>query len=282
MVKATKSKRGMRQQVHPKKLMSKARNIVDQRKWDNHFKQLKAYKRKHGNCDVPKRYPPNPQLGQWVQMQRKNYKKGKLSDDRIEWLEGLGFKWDCPTMSEARINADQQKWNEHFKDLKAYKRKHGNCDVPQRYLPNPQLRKWVDNQRSRKEQLSEDRVQRLEELEFNWGRTNLSWEERFKELKSYQRKHGHCSVPKQYAANPQLAIWVDTQRVSHKKGKISDERAECLEELGFQWGRAHVRDVEPSSSTRTTRKRESVRQNIVGAPSKGAETQSLDVLISPG
>ena len=31
--------------------------------WDEMFKQLQAYKEKHGNCNVQFRFPENPALG---------------------------------------------------------------------------------------------------------------------------------------------------------------------------------------------------------------------------
>jgi hypothetical protein len=34
--------------------------------WEMQFNKLKAYKAIHGNCKVPKMYPPDPQLGRWV------------------------------------------------------------------------------------------------------------------------------------------------------------------------------------------------------------------------
>lgn len=34
--------------------------------WEMQFNKLKAYKAIHGNCKVPKTYPPDPQLGRWV------------------------------------------------------------------------------------------------------------------------------------------------------------------------------------------------------------------------
>jgi len=61
--------------------------------WDKRFEQLKRYKKDHGDCNVPRKYKANPQLGEWVHEQRKLYKNGKLSKERINLLKGIGFKW---------------------------------------------------------------------------------------------------------------------------------------------------------------------------------------------
>ena len=100
------------------------------------------------------------------------------------------------------------------------------------------------NQRSRKGELSDDHVERLEELGFDWGRTFVSWEERFKELQAYQRKHSNCDVPRgEKSPNPELGSWVDNQR--SRKGMLSDDRVERLNQLGFKWviGRGGLRNL---------------------------------------
>ena len=167
-----------------------------------------------------------------MQTQRKLHKKGELSDDRVERLDRLEFTWSANTS-----------WGERFNELKSYKRKHRNCDVPKNYSPNPQLGQWVQTQRSfhKRGELSDDRIERLEELGFQWvvGRGGVfntqKWNNRFNDLKSYQRKHGNCDVPQNYPHNPQLGVWVQTQRKTHKKGELSEDRIVRLNQLGFQW-----------------------------------------------
>jgi hypothetical protein len=54
----------------------------------------------------------------------------------------------------------------------AFKENQGHCGVPDRWSENPELGRWVANQRQtfRKGKLSEERVARLEALGFEWGR----------------------------------------------------------------------------------------------------------------
>ena len=158
MAKTTKGKRQQFRSASAKAGEAKGKSTIDQQKWNKRFIALQAYKRKKGNCDVPARYPPNPQLASWVQTQRKLYKRGKLSDDCLGRLERLGFSWD----------RREDSWEEHFKELKAYKRKNGDCNVPTRYPED--LGKWVDTQRQnyKRGKLLENRVERLNRLGFTW------------------------------------------------------------------------------------------------------------------
>ena len=61
--------------------------------WETRFNELINYKAKHGDCNVLSR---QGQLGRWVHEQRKNYKKNKLSQNRIDRLNGIGFDWTPP------------------------------------------------------------------------------------------------------------------------------------------------------------------------------------------
>ena len=62
--------------------------------WKRKFEALKEYKRNHGDCNVPQNSADNSQLSNWVQVQRTNYKKGKLPENRIKCLESIGFEWN--------------------------------------------------------------------------------------------------------------------------------------------------------------------------------------------
>ena len=55
--------------------------------------ELKVYKEEHGDCNVPRSYESNKQLGRWVNTQRKFYKNEELCQERTDLLEEIGFKW---------------------------------------------------------------------------------------------------------------------------------------------------------------------------------------------
>jgi superfamily II DNA or RNA helicase len=67
--------------------------------WDARYAQLLEFKSTHGHCDVPRRHPANPLLGDWVVNQRSNRKLGKLTDEQQRLLTEVGFKWQMKRRS---------------------------------------------------------------------------------------------------------------------------------------------------------------------------------------
>ncbi len=84
-------------------------------------------------------------------------------------------------------------------------------------------------------ELSPDKVACLEALGFGWGPHAARWEERFSELVRFKGEHGHCDVPRAWSKNPVLGNWVGTQRSNYRRGKLSPDRVELLEEIGFRF-----------------------------------------------
>jgi hypothetical protein len=68
----------------------KDRDSVFDERWNDMAGKLKAYRRKHGDCRVPRFYPADQSFSNWVHNQR--YSKA-LTQKRIEILEDLGFPW---------------------------------------------------------------------------------------------------------------------------------------------------------------------------------------------
>eukprot|EP01129_Flabellula_baltica_P010186 TRINITY_DN427_c0_g1_i1.p1 TRINITY_DN427_c0_g1~~TRINITY_DN427_c0_g1_i1.p1 ORF type:complete len:229 (-),score=55.22 TRINITY_DN427_c0_g1_i1:65-751(-) len=63
--------------------------------WDERFDQLKGFVRRNGHCHVPSSHK-NRQLYHWVTNQRRDYRCGVMTYERVEMLENLGFEWNNP------------------------------------------------------------------------------------------------------------------------------------------------------------------------------------------
>ena len=166
-------------------------------KWWARFGELEEYKHERGDCNVPRKFNASPQLGEWVNNQRRRYQQMKLSSERIGALERIGFEWTRPK----GWPADDAQWWKRFAELEEYKQEHGDCNVPYKYKANPQLGNWVFTQRQsyKKNVLSSERVEALESIGFEWTRPqgnsdDEQWWKRLRELKEYKKMHGDCNV----------------------------------------------------------------------------------------
>ena len=55
------------------------------------------------------------------------------------------------------------------------------------------------------------------------------------ELVAYKAIHGHTNVSRYDNENKKLGKWVNTQRNAKTKDKLSEERVNKLNEIGFVW-----------------------------------------------
>ena len=62
--------------------------------WEQRIDELLAYRQTHGDCKVPQHRPDSKHLGKWVNTQRTQLKRGKLSAERKAKLDSIGFVWD--------------------------------------------------------------------------------------------------------------------------------------------------------------------------------------------
>ena len=192
--------------------------------WDFWFGLLEGYKEEFGSCSVTQSFKYNDYaLGNWVGKQRSM--KQKLTPDRLDRLNSLGFVWD----------QHGAQWEDGFNHLVAYKEEFGDCIVPRSFIYNDyKLGSWVTLWRSGKEHLTPDRLDRLNFLGFVWDPRNVQWEEGFNYLVDYKKEFGDCLAPAVFKSNDyNLGSWVQKQR--RNKEQLIPERLDRLNGLGFVW-----------------------------------------------
>ena len=61
--------------------------------WSQNYRELVSCFDAHGHSSVPYLNPQNNKLATCVSVQRRAYKNGKCTDDRIALLERVNFNW---------------------------------------------------------------------------------------------------------------------------------------------------------------------------------------------
>jgi hypothetical protein len=131
---------------------------LHQRQWDEMYQHLVGFKETHGHPNVPHSFTKWG-LGPWVDWQRREARKGFLDPRRAEKLNAIGLTWGKDF---------DERWEENFERLLAFKRKHGHCKVQ---VKNGKLGSWVSEQRKHrvKRTLKPKREARLEAVGFIWN-----------------------------------------------------------------------------------------------------------------
>lgn len=205
---------------------------IKQKAWEDKFKQLKEFWKENGHAFVPVNYKENKSLGTWVASQRWLEAKGKLDPAKKKKLDQLGFVWTKDTEKELKAINDE-KWEESFEKLKAYKEKYGTCQVSLRV--DRVLQRWTCWQRKAfyEGKLPEDRLNRLNEIRFPWSIQEGYWMKMYDALLSFKTKYGHTRVPFQWKENHKLADWVYRTKVN--KDSLEVQKIELLDDIGFDW-----------------------------------------------
>lgn len=194
--------------------------------WEQRFTSLAAYKAKNGNCEVPRVYPSDPALPIWITHQRVAKRKGVLAPERVSRLEALGLRWEPREDEEESI----------FHHLVQFHSQFGHCNIPATHPVLGAVGNWLIAQRmaKRKGTLSEERRAKLESLGVSWDPHADAWEERCEALCAFKARKGNCDIPTSYRQDIGLYAWLIKQRTDFRRGVLSDERRDRLEQLGVE------------------------------------------------
>ena len=226
--------------------------------WDEWYEFATLYYKEHGNLDVPARLIIEKDgnkinIGYWINEQRNNYKKGKLSKEQIEKLNCIGMIWTKITKAVRKLT-----WDEMYQLAKAYYEYHGNLNIPQTFKvegydedKKTNLGQWVSEQRKNynKGTLSKERIKKLESINMIWDARNNRgkyddgfWLEMYKLAEAYYKYHGHLDIPQKFEVDgyneekiTKLGSWISNQRIRYKAGNLSKEKINLLNGIGMIW-----------------------------------------------
>lgn len=143
-------------------------------------------------------------------------------------------------MAATNRKFQEEIWNGHFNDLIKFQKKSG------RPHPGPndgemKLYHWCKNQRRfhKSNKLAEHRIEKLDKIDFKWVNINSSFEQRIKQLLQYEKDYGSLHVsqvgyPKD-SENHKLSRWVNEMRRLYNENRLTIERINRLNKIGFIW-----------------------------------------------
>lgn len=206
---------------------------VKTRTWKNYFELARKYVDAHGNLNVNSGYETDGgvKLGVWISSQRYMYGKGKLTQNQIELLESIGMEW----------NRHRSSWNAGYEYAKEYYLNCKDINVPVSYITDDgfALGSWINVQRTKNAsgKLSDDRKRKLDILDIVWSPSKSVWNAGYDSLKRFVQANHTADVPGKYIDENgfKLGVWITNQRSLKRSGKLSAERIDRLNNIGFIW-----------------------------------------------
>lgn len=200
------------------------------------FQALDSFVQREGHAFVPTNHIENEfPLGKWVSRHRLYYAKGNLEDDiRLKLESYPNWFW----------NAHDGYWEKGRRLLLQFCDREGHSIVKGTHIENGfELGQWVGIYRYhyKKNKLSQEKVDFFNSLPcWSWDVKADQWNEGFEILRKFVTRTSHAKVPATHIEEGfRLGTWVNTNRYSHSKGKLTQEKIKLLEQLpDWTWSKS--------------------------------------------
>lgn len=203
--------------------------------WEIVFEVLQEYLVEYGHFPEYFEEYHGYKIGMWCSNQRVLRNAGNLSEERINLLDSVGFIWD----------AKDERWMSSYHQASDFFEKNGRLPVRSDTILNTDLQNiyhWISHQRLQMKDgsLSSERIELLRKIgcEPNLKTADDIWDENFENLRAYVTEHGKCPATtdaRENEATNKIYRWMLYQRKYYKLGKLSINRINKLEAIGFVW-----------------------------------------------
>ena len=176
--------------------------------WEEVMSQLEKGMKDHG-------YPPRGSgMFDWLQEQKRSYRRGILSEERQKRLQDVGVSLD------SRGRAKNSDWNTMYDAMKSFKEQHGTCSLPENHT-DPRLYRWSHYQRQLRFKgcLQKEREELLDAIGFHWRRSQKHtdmWWHRFESIVLLMMRRGNVTLADVKNAtarrvSSKVKPWLDSQ-----------------------------------------------------------------------
>ena len=151
---------------------------------------------------------------------------------------------NCRELFEKLNDTLTATWDMYYECAKKYFKDNGNLEVPARFITEEgyALGSWLNNQKAIRKgkivgKLTEDQIQKLDDIGMIWDSLDYFWEQNFKLAKEYYLTYGNLDIPTNYKSKDgkHLGNWILRQRQLYKSNALTDEQIKKLDSIGMDW-----------------------------------------------
>ncbi|MEI6122392.1 MAG: helicase associated domain-containing protein [Bacteroidota bacterium] len=198
--------------------------------WENHYKDYVAFiKENPGKKLVESGSKQEGIISRWCSRQRS--RKIKLSPEQIKKLDDLEFVW------EILVGKQDLTWEKWFQQYRSFLKNNPTGIPPYKINGKTNfLNVWYVKQCQGKKLLSENQINRLNEVGFVWQIKNKieKWDSMFCKFVEYKESKDAGKPTFLTPAQPKkIQDWCSTQRTN--KTKLTAEQIKKLNDAGFSW-----------------------------------------------
>lgn len=205
--------------------------------WETGLDFLRRYVASNGDAQISVDYETVEgfRLGRWVNTQRVWRRSGRLSQDRTDRLDELGFVWEPKSVAQRdRERRDEVMllWLEDFVSA------HGHADVPTNLVltDGTNVGSWIKLVRREyvTTRIRPELVNTLSALGFDFAPMDSSFGQGIQALQRYVTEAGITHVPTSFVAPDgfRLGAWFASTKSKLRRGLLDEAKASALSELG--------------------------------------------------
>ena len=241
---------------HKQKLEKIGMIFINQteKNWNEMLELTIIYLKEHGNLNIPVDFrtvdgitydSKGKKLGEWLNRQKTNGIRNKLSLEHRQKLESIGMIFE---------NAHLQKWEKMYECARKYYEVHKNLEIPSDFKTidgivfdeeGESLGCWIKQQQTyyNYKSLSKERMKKLELIGMTSKNTHdTNWEKMYKLAKAYYMHYYDLRVRSDFKTidgisydeeGENLGCWISTQRAKYKAGTLSEQKIKKLELIGM-------------------------------------------------
>lgn len=198
------------------------------------YQALVSHNEKYGNPNIPL----GSADGKRCKTLRRLHFQGKLSEDDVALLNGMGFRFH--SFEDVYTECD---FGEMLEKLMEYHDEFQTFQIPKKYEPDPELGVWVTMLRRLylTDDLPQDQLDKMNAVNFEWistrkcGSTFMS---RYREVLTQLTDAVDAGedISQLMSEDEELRKWISAQQSAYENGKLSESRVQYMNDLpGIDW-----------------------------------------------